>query len=79
MVRLVQLVEHQIVVLVVVGSSPTSHPPQTAAHRVAVFASGGKVQRFNSREEFERLVSENQPKVDFTLTSTEDDGDDLPF
>ena len=25
-VRLVQLVEHQIVVLVVVGSSPTSHP-----------------------------------------------------
>ena len=26
MVRLVQLVEHQIVVLGVVGSSPTSHP-----------------------------------------------------
>ncbi len=25
-VRLVQLVEHQIVVLVVVGSSPTAHP-----------------------------------------------------
>ena len=28
MVRLVQLVEHQIVVLGVVGSSPTSHPKE---------------------------------------------------
>ena len=27
-VRLVQLVEHQIVVLVVVGSSPTTHPSE---------------------------------------------------
>ena len=32
MVRLVQLVEHQIVVLVVVGSSPTSHPTAFRAH-----------------------------------------------
>ena len=42
---------------------------------------GGKVQRFNSREEFERLVSENQPMIDFTLASTEDDEEDggLPF
>ena len=30
MVRLVQLVEHQIVVLGVVGSSPTSHPSKKA-------------------------------------------------
>ena len=29
-VRLVQLVEHQIVVLGVVGSSPTSHPKKQA-------------------------------------------------
>ena len=32
-VRLVQLVEHQIVVLGVVGSSPTSHPKRSASCR----------------------------------------------
>ena len=38
-VRLVQLVEHQIVVLVVVGSSPTSHPCCNSRRnpRVALF------------------------------------------
>lgn len=44
-----------------------------------VSVGGHKVQRFNSVKEFERIVSENQSKVDFTLTSTEDGGDDLPF
>ena len=44
-----------------------------------VSVGGGKVQRFNSVKEFERLVSENQPKVDFTLASTEDNLDDLLF
>ena len=43
-----------------------------------VSVGGRKVQRFNSREEFERLVRENQPKADFTLTSTDDD-DGIPF
>ena len=38
--RLVQLVEHQIVVLVVVGSSPTSHPPKKAFIAKAFFRSG---------------------------------------
>ena len=33
MVRLVQLVEHQIVVLGVVGSSPTSHPKERMADK----------------------------------------------
>ena len=36
MVDVAQLVESQIVVLVVVGSSPTSHPPQQPPLRVAV-------------------------------------------
>lgn len=40
---------------------------------------GRKVQRFNSREEFERIVNEPRPKLNFTLTSTGDGGDDLPF
>ena len=40
----------------------------------------GKVQRFNTVKEFERIVKDNRPKVDFTLTTTEeDDGGDLPF
>ena len=144
--RLVQLVEHQIVVLGVVGSSPTSHPKKSAQlgglfayswgclppplcgsppggvtlHRLPLrealslrsesvkstqthgilpvllsrpvsvvfrpgtdvvaiegFVSvGGKVQRFNSREEFERIVNEPRPKLNFTLTSTENDDED---
>lgn len=41
---------------------------------------GGKVQRFNSREEFERIVNRHRQKMNFTLTSTEDDDeDDMPF
>ena len=43
-----------------------------------VSVGGRKVQRFNSVKEFERIVSENQPKIDFTLTSAEDD-DAMPF
>ena len=42
--------------------------------------SGGKVQRFNSVKEFERIVKEPRPKLNFTLTSTENDDEyDLPF
>ncbi len=45
-----------------------------------VSVGGRKVQRFNSREEFEQLVKESRPKLNFTLTSTEDeDMGDLPF
>ena len=41
---------------------------------------GGKVQRFSSREEFERIVNRHRQKMNFTLTSTEDDDeDDMPF
>ncbi len=41
---------------------------------------GGKVQRFNSREEFERIVNRHRQKMNFTLTSTEDDDeDDMSF
>jgi len=41
---------------------------------------GSKVQRFNSVKEFERIVKESRPKLNFTLTSTEDDyEDDLAF
>ncbi len=36
-VRLVQLVEHQIVVLGVVGSSPTSHPKEKAGFQGLLF------------------------------------------
>ena len=39
---------------------------------------GGKVQRFNSVKEFERMVNGPRPKLKFTLTSTEED-DGLPF
>ena len=39
---------------------------------------GGKVQRFNSVKEFERIVKEPRPKLNFTLTSTEEE-DGLPF
>jgi len=37
---------------------------------------GGKVQRFNSVKEFERIVKEPRPKLNFTLTSTENDDED---
>ena len=37
MVRLVQLVEHQIVVLGVVGSSPTSHPLEDSIFTLSSF------------------------------------------
>ena len=40
-VRLVQLVEHQIVVLGVVGSSPTSHPQIPEDESSGIFVSGG--------------------------------------
>lgn len=39
MVRLVQLVEHQIVVLGVVGSSPTSHPKTKTSPSGGLFIS----------------------------------------
>ena len=42
-VRLVQLVEHQIVVLVVVGSSPTSHPKQDEVQTASSFALGAEL------------------------------------
>ena len=42
-----------------------------------VSVNGGNVQRFNSVKEFERIVSESQPKIDFTLTSTGDDDEDV--
>lgn len=45
-----------------------------------VSVGGRKVQRFNSVKEFERIVKEPRPKLNFTLTSTEeDDTGDLPF
>ena len=45
-----------------------------------VSVGGRKVQRFNSVKEFERIVKEPHPKLNFTLTSTEeDDTGDLPF
>ncbi len=45
-----------------------------------VSVGGHKVQRFNSVKEFERIVKEPRPKLNFTLTSTEDDDmGDLPF
>ena len=34
---------------------------------------GGKVQRFNSREEFDRIVNGPRPKMSFTLTSIKND------
>lgn len=43
-----------------------------------VSVGGGKVQRFNSVKEFERIVNGPRPKMSFTLTSTEED-DGLPF
>ena len=51
--------------------------PGTDAVAIEGFVSvGGKVQRFNSREEFERIVNEPRPKLNFTLTSTENDDED---
>lgn len=38
----------------------------------------GMVQRFNTREEFERIV-ESRPKLTITLHSSSDEDDDLPF
>ena len=43
---------------------------------------GGKVQRINSRAEFERVVKESRPKKEVHWTSTSNDSDDdvgLPF
>ena len=37
MVSVVQLVERQIVVLVVVGSSPTVHPTEAGSHQTVRF------------------------------------------
>ena len=51
-VRLVQLVEHQIVVLGVVGSSPTSHPSRKAVTEfieVTAFLLPGHIGRFGDR------------------------------
>lgn len=39
---------------------------------------GCKVQRFNSVKEFDGIVNGPRPKMNFTLTSTEED-DSLPF
>ena len=39
---------------------------------------GGMVQRFNTREEFERIV-ESRPKLTITLRSSSDEDDELPF
>ena len=44
-----------------------------------VSVGGGKAQRFYSVREFERIVSKNQPKIDYILTSNDDDMGDLPF
>ena len=37
---------------------------------------GGKVQRFNSVKEFDCIVNGPRPKMNFTLTSTENDDED---
>ena len=39
---------------------------------------GGKVQRFNTREEFERIV-DSRPTFTMTLRSSSDENDGLPF
>lgn len=39
---------------------------------------GGMVQRFNTREEFERIV-ESRPKLTLTMGSPSDEDDGLPF
>ena len=39
---------------------------------------GGLVQRFNTREEFERIV-ESRPKLTLTLHSSPDEDEELPF
>ena len=39
---------------------------------------GGMVQRFNPREEFERIV-ESRPKLTMTLRSSSDEDEELPF
>ena len=56
-------------------------PPPNPRPRGGGFVSvgGGKVQRFYSVREFERIVSKNQPKIDYILTSNDDDMGDLPF
>ncbi len=39
---------------------------------------GGKVQRFNSVKEFERIVKDSRPTLEFDVFSIIDD-EDLPF
>ena len=39
---------------------------------------GGMVQRFNTREEFERIV-DSRPKLTMTMRSSSDEDDELPF
>ena len=66
-------------ILPVILTRPVSvvFSPGTDVVAIEGFVSvGGKVQRFNSREEFERIVNEPRPKLNFTLTSTENDDED---
>ena len=39
---------------------------------------GGMAQRFNTRDEFERIL-DSRPKLTMTLRSSSDEDDDLPF
>ena len=41
----------------------------------------GKVHRINSKEEFEKIVKDSRPKLNFTISSISnvDDGGELPF
>lgn len=41
-----------------------------------VSVGGRKAQRFNSVKEFERIVKDSRPKLDFTLASIGDDKED---
>lgn len=49
MVRVVQLVERQIVVLVVVGSSPTSHPKKDSGRHLPALSFLGRDAAFGGR------------------------------
>ena len=63
-VRLVQLVEHQIVVLGVVGSSPTSHPnKETAGMRRLFFYMRRKKSEFTSMEKFRLILKKEGLKA----------------
>jgi hypothetical protein len=56
------------------------HPPNPRPRGSGFVSVGwGKAQRFYSVREFERIVSKNQPKIDYILTSNDDDMGDLPF